>query len=424
MKIGILYDDGGSVGLDLRRPDLGNPGVGGSQFCFLMLVLYYKKYYPNDQILLYHTNEAGNIYWDDIEHKHISDLNSFATECKKDGIDILLINFSRLKTLDKSIQDNQIKTIVWVHNFITGEFLKIAKKNRYVRRIVFVGKEQYDRYIDDDLIEKSECIFNMYNSECEEYTRNAVLAPVVTYTGAIVKGKGFHALAMHWKDVLESVPNAELYVIGSGKLYDRKAKMGSYGIATEEYEHEFMPYLTDDNGNILKSVHFCGILGSEKVDIYKKTKVGVINPTARTEICPLSAIEMEACGIPVVSKFKNGMPDVIENGVTGMLSYSANDFKKNLIKLLMDDSLNEQYSVNAKKYIAEKFAPERIIVQWNNTFNAVLNDKKPIFEKPTKNWNNNYKWIRVINRGVRKIFRFVPSVAAIECAVVNLLRRR
>lgn len=424
MKIGILYDDGGSVGLDLRRPDLGNPGVGGSQFCFLMLVLYYKKHYPNDQILLYHTNDAGNIYGDDIECKHISDLNSFATECKKDGIDILLINFSRLKILDKSIEDNQIKTIVWVHNFITGEFLKIAKKNRYVRRIVFVGKEQYDRYIDDDLIGKSECIFNMFNSECEEYTRNAILAPIVTYTGAIVKGKGFHALAIHWKDVLKLVPNAELYVIGSGKLYDRKAKMGSYGIATEAYEHEFMPYLTDDNGDILKSVHFCGILGSEKVDIYKKTKVGVINPTARTEICPLSAIEMEACGIPVVSKFKNGMPDVIENGVTGMLSYSARDFKKNLIKLLTDDFLNEKYSVNAKKYIAEKFAPEKIIVQWNNTFNAVLNDEKPIFDKPTKNWNNNYKWIRVINRETRKIFGFIPSVAAIECAAANLLRRR
>lgn len=424
MKIGILYDDGGSVGLDLRRPDLGNPGVGGSQFCFLMLAFYYKKHYSNDQILLYHTNDAGNIYWEDIECKYIRNLNSFASECKKDGIDVLVINFSRLKILDKSIEDNQIKTIVWVHNFITSEFLEIAKKNRYVRRIVFVGKEQYDRYIDDEIIGKSECIFNMFNSECKEYARNAVLTPIVTYTGAIVKGKGFHALAMHWKDVLKQVPNAELYVIGSGKLYDRKAKMGSYGIATETYEQEFMPYLTDDNGNILNSVHFCGILGSEKVDIYKITKVGVINPTARTEICPLSAIEMEACGIPVVSKFKNGMPDVIENGVTGMLSYSANDFKKNLIKLLTDDDLNKQYSMNAKKYIAEKFAPERIIVQWNNTFNAVLNDEKPIFDGPTNNWNNNYKWIRVINRGVRKIFRFVPSVAAIECVAANLLRRK
>lgn len=63
---------------------------------------------------------------------------------------------------------------------------------------------------------------------------------------------------------IKKVPQAQLYVIGGGNLYNRNAVMGKYGIATQEYENEFMPYITDDDGKILPSVHFCGILGKEK----------------------------------------------------------------------------------------------------------------------------------------------------------------
>ena len=56
----------------------------------------------------------------------------------------------------------------------------------------------------------------------------------------------------------------------------------------------------------MKSVHFCGNMGIEKLEIYNRTTVGVVNPSARTETFGLSAVEMEACGIPVVTKSGNG----------------------------------------------------------------------------------------------------------------------
>ena len=40
MKIGILYGQKLTPERDMRHPELGNPGVGGTQFCIGMLVRY------------------------------------------------------------------------------------------------------------------------------------------------------------------------------------------------------------------------------------------------------------------------------------------------------------------------------------------------------------------------------------------------
>lgn len=426
MKIGILFDDAGFQNIDFRYPENGNPGIGGTQFCFLMLIRYYSKINKTDELIVYHLNSNdSNKYWENITLKHTS-LEDFSLECKKDNIDIALISISRLKILENQLSLNCIKTIVWAHNFLTQELLNLTRKSEIVKRIVFVGKEQYDRYIDDDIINKSVCIMNIFNANCPEYQRESQLKNIVTYTGAIVKGKGFHVLAREWTNILKEVPDAELYVLGTGNLYGGNIKMGKYGIASEEYEKEFIPYLLDSEGKILPSIHFMGILGKEKNKIYQKTKVGIINPTARTEICSISAIEMEACGIPVVSKFHNGMPDVIENKQTGLLPKNKKSFRKNVIKLLKDNQLNILYSKQAKTYVNKKFNPHLGIKLWEKTFNDVHNDILPTYNPPQKNYTNNFKFARVINRFLRYQLglRFLPSLACLEWKIVKLLNRK
>lgn len=426
MKIGILFDDAGFYNMDFRYPESGNPGIGGTQFCFLMLIRYYSKNNQTDKLIIYHLNSNdNNKYWDNITLKHTT-LEDFSLECKKDNIDIALISISRLKILENQLSLNHIKTIVWAHNFLTQEILNITRNSNIVKRVVFVGKEQYDRYIDDDIINKSVCIMNIFNADCPEYQRAAQLKNIVTYTGAIVKGKGFHVLAKEWTNILKEVPDAELYVLGTGNLYGGNIRIGKYGIASEEYEQEFMPYLLDPEGKIHPSVHFLGILGKEKNEIYQKTKVGVINPTARTEICSISAIEMGACGIPIVSKFHNGMPDVIENEKTGLLATNEISFRRDVIKLLKDNRLNLAYSKQAKIFVREKFNPNFGIQLWEKTFQEVKNDLLPTYKPPQKNYMNNFKFARIINRFLRyKLgLKFLPSLATLEWKIVKLLNRK
>lgn len=425
MRIAIYYDDSGSKGLDLSSPEHGNPGVGGTQFCFLMLMKYLAKVLKTgDELYAYHSNANDNIFSENVNMKYVP-IEHLMETLSSDNIDVALVNVSRLKCLNQQIANSKTKFVIWVHNFLNKGLLQMLNGNHNIKRVVFVGKEQYDRYIDDELIKKSTCIVNMYNSSLPEYKRDKDLNPVVTYTGAIVKEKGFHALAKEWKAILKEVPNAQLYVIGGGNLYNRNAQMGQYGIATQDYENEFMPFLLDDNGDIMPSVHFCGILGKEKISIYQKTLVGVINPTARTEICPLSAIEMEGCGIPVISKNKNGMPDVIEHGKTGILVKSSKQLREAVVRLLTDKNLNVELGNNAKKYIGEKFSPEKLVCEWYSVFTEVMSETEAHYLPPTSNYNNNYKYLRIANRVVKNSLKlsFIPSLASLECIIKDIIRK-
>ena len=46
MNIGFYFFDKGLSGVDCSRPDLGNPGVGGTQYCFLLLIYYILRFDP------------------------------------------------------------------------------------------------------------------------------------------------------------------------------------------------------------------------------------------------------------------------------------------------------------------------------------------------------------------------------------------
>ena len=80
----------------------------------------------------------------------------------------------------------------------------------------------------------------MYDAKNEKYTGRSAARPIVTYVGSLTKGKGFHVLAKEWKNILKAVPDAELYVLGSGKLYDNKAELGEYGLAEKTYENNLL----------------------------------------------------------------------------------------------------------------------------------------------------------------------------------------
>ena len=121
-------------------------------------------------------------------------------------------------------------------------------------------------------------------------------------------------MAKAWPKILEEVPDAELFVIGSGKLYDKKSKLGKWGLADERYESTFMKYLTRGE-DLLPGVHLLGTLGGEKYAVLAQTKVGVPNPSGHTETFCISAVEMQMMGARVVSKRCAGYLDTVRNGV-------------------------------------------------------------------------------------------------------------
>lgn len=426
MKIAIFIDNENILGVDCRNPENGNPGIGGTEYCILLLAQVYKKAYPNDEVVLFATKQGMLPKTDAVEI--VSGPMEIGNVFKKIQADILLISAvyhgePLSQDFFKMIETNQIKTILWGHNFYLSDFCNKISGCSYVKANVFVGRQQYDRYVDHKVIKKSTYIYNMYPQPVYE-ARKENSNHAVTYIGSLVPLKGFHVLAQAWKSILTEVPDAELNVIGSGKLYGRNSKLGRYGIADEEYERQFMPGLTEPDGSIMPSVHFWGVLGVEKNDVIRNTCVGVVNPTGRTETFGISALDFESMSVPVVTIAKGGFLDTVLNEETGLLYGHTDDFAKDIIMLLKNDKLNEQYGRDGVQ-LCKKFTPDKIIKEWNRLFMKVLNDEKMEYIEPDSFMTTNLKKYRCLNRKIKNAIgvEYPISVIGAESFARNVLRR-
>jgi glycosyltransferase involved in cell wall biosynthesis len=401
MIIGMEFRDIKFSSMDFSNIELGNPGCGGTHYEFILLAHHLLKINKDYKIILFHY--SNNIFESKIDCIKVNDSNEIPFLAKKHGVDILLFwasahNDKWYQNIDKA----QVKAIAWTHNFLSYPDYRNLKKTDFIKRIVAVSREQYELMSGEDIFYKSTNINNMLDCQVDPYNRIiSMYHNIVVCIGALKRDKGFHLLSRNWKKILKKVPNAQLYVIGLGNLYNKKIKLGSYGLAESSYENYFMKHLIDENGNILPSVHFLGNLGIEKNEILKKCKVGVCNPNGIETFC-ISALEMQSYGIPVCSKKRNGLIDSVVNKKTGLLSNSSKGLTKNIIKLLRDDELNLRMGDNAIEHV-KKFEGKLIVKEWDNLFNDVINNVKAKKHVKLRNYLSRFKWLRVFIGKIRKI---------------------
>ena len=408
MRVGVFVDDLRIQNINISQPEQGNPGVGGTPFCFAMLLRFMKMYYPEMELYFYHGNR--NVIWPAVNcEQYVSDVYSAARIAKRDNCDCFLFRFGvEGDDLYCLFDELKLKAIGWEHNFIDYSKLEQIKNHPYFVRNVFVGCAQYYRYIDHDAIKKCTVIENMLFSEhIPNY--KTVSNKNVIYAGQISELKGFSYFIKKWKEIIEKVPDAALYVMGNGKLYNRNSELGPLGLADINYEKTFMDCITDENGKILESIHFLGVVGKEKNDYFGQSRVGVVNPVGSETLC-ITALEMEASGLPVVSRRKNGTLYSIDEGKTGLLFDTPDEMVESIVSLLNDDDRYIKHHANGPGFVKSNFSPELICSRWYDLFLSVCTNKDSWIE--IKN-NKSHKPIDkaiTINRALRKVFKFLPPL--------------
>lgn len=251
---------------------------------------------------------------------------------------------------------------IWAHNIVGECLLNKFLTLSCIKKIICVSQSQMLNYKDHPSFLKSCYIYNIILFKDKEFYKSKTTTRNqhgVVFMGCIRPDKGFHVLAKAWPQVLMRIPDAQLYVIGTGQLYGKNVILGKHGIAAQEYEDLFMPYLTDDSGMILPSVHFMGLLGDEKYDIMGKCKVGVPNPTNSTETFCISGVEMELMGCSVTTL---RLPVYMETQMnTRYLFDEESQLSDYLVSRLEDepDCFDDLY-----KFVITKFATECSIARW------------------------------------------------------------
>lgn len=287
-----------------------------------------------------------------------------------------------------------------------------------IERIVFVGRETADLYRDHLGFKKCTYIYNSVNFEgLRERVASHPFSErkhIVTYIGNLVPFKGFHLLAEAWPTVLKAVPDAELFVIGSGKLYESNAKLGRFGLAEERYETSFMEPLIDGNGSILPSVHFMGKMGADKFDILLRTKVGVPNPSGITETFCLSAVEMQASGARVATINYPGFMDTVKNGI---LYSRRNQLAESVISLLLrDDTVYD----DAIAFFETNFSYEAVISRWESLLIG-KGDNELFTSIP--NLSYRLKWVKELRRIVSHILPLCYKLPITERVLLFVERK-
>lgn len=416
MKIAYFLNNDELEGLDWTNVYKANPGAGGTEF-LIVLEAYLMSLEQKVNLTLYAQKQS--VFPPKIPVKYVPTLRDAILDANENMVDYLVF-----KEVQRDPQFNYLKKIpsrsglvIWAHNFIQKKSLDVYAECDNVKSIICVGREMLDLYRDEKAFCKMDyiyngCIFKPYEELTKEIVPTSQRKNSVVYIGSIIPTKSFHWLAKAWNNVLRQVPDAELYVIGSGNLYDRDARLGKYGIASEIYENEFMPHLTDTKGNILPSVHFLGKMGEEKNDILKNVKVGVPNPSGRSETFGLTAVEMQTMGCHVVTMKCPGYLDtVVCKKHLYTHSYQISNY---IIKALKhpEDNFSDTFH-----QLQEHFDCHKVHQQWMDLFDRLSKGQCKIhdLDNDIPNLSYNHKWLRVLMGRINKFVCYrLPSELSIK----------
>ncbi len=192
----------------------------------------------------------------------------------------------------------------------------------------------------------------------------------VAFIGATTEAKGFHRVLEAWPLVLDVVPEAALDVFGSISLHQPDAQTGSTAALTPEFEARYWQAFVRRTGEKLSgSVRFRGSI--ERADLFRhlrRTRAVIVNPnlTGSTETFCLSAVEAQACGVPVVGAAAQGLQETIADGASGILlrSQSPQELANAILRLIREDSLWSRLSAGARTHAARYRDPAVEAERW------------------------------------------------------------
>ena len=320
----------------------------------------------------------------------VKDLEQACVFCINNSISKLVIDTNQFNEEYVDKYSDRLDFYLWAHNIVGEYYLNKCLTCSGIKKIICVSESQMLNFRNHPAILKACYIYNIILFKDKEFYRSRIGARDqhnVVFMGCVRPDKGFHVLAKAWPAILEKVPDAQLFVIGNGQLYGKDVILGTYGVATQEYEDEFMPYLTDDHGEILPSVHFMGLLDDEKYDVMGKCKVGVPNPTNSSETFCISGVEMELMGCSVTTL---NLPVYAETQMnTNYLFEEEAQISDFVIKRLEDkpDDFDDLYG-----FVTSKFEMGKSLSRWEkliqegdvediNKFAKIYRNLKIIFAK-------------------------------------------
>ncbi len=180
----------------------------------------------------------------------------------------------------------------------------------------------------------------------------------ILFVGRLIEWKGVKILISAYKHVKKELPNTQLIIVGDGPDYK--------GLL--DYTNKL---------EIQDSVQFKGYVKDDELQIYYQTSDIFVLPSYpienQTEGLGVVLLEAMTAGVPVIGSDTGGIPDIIEDGVNGLLVPPGDEkmLAEAIKKLIQNPDLAEQFRREGFKTVQMKYSWEIITDAFIKTYNEV-----------------------------------------------------
>lgn len=248
----------------------------------------------------------------------------------------------------KCIKESMLKSMLGT---IEAQYYRYRKIYKDKIDFIITPSEFYrEKLIEDGISkEKIEAIHNFIN--IEEYNIEKKDEGYGLYFGRLSKEKGI----LNLMEAIKNLKDGVLYIAGEGP------------------EKENIIKFINEN-KLQERVRLLGFLDSCKIKQYVANSRFVVVPSIWYENCPYSILETLAIGKPIIGSKIAGIPELIDDNMSGLL-YEYNNVEKLTEKmniLYENQSLANQLGENAKKIAQQKYSKEKYYNKINDIYNKVL----------------------------------------------------
>jgi glycosyltransferase involved in cell wall biosynthesis len=179
------------------------------------------------------------------------------------------------------------------------------------------------------------------------------------FVGHIKREKGLCELLEAFKKLQSAKLTAKkirLFVVGAGD--------------TPAHEREIKSLFAKSGVN---HVNFTGVLkGKDLIDMYQQADVFVL--PSHSEDQPLTLIEAMSCGLPVVSTSVGSIPDIVKNGINGILvnPNDASDLYRALSEICTSEQLRSSMAEANRSLAIDRFGLQSYMNKLTNLYLNLL----------------------------------------------------
>jgi L-malate glycosyltransferase len=236
-------------------------------------------------------------------------------------------------------------------------------------------------------------IFNFVLKKADEIlsTSNIMVKEISSYTDKKIQVTPFGVDVNYFKSFkVKSIFNENSFVIGTvkslEKIYGIDTLLLSFNLLKLKHSQKEIKLLIIGDGtekenliklskelNIYEDVLFAGkIVNSKLPDYYNMMDVAVF--LSRQESFGVSVLEASSCEIPVVVSNAGGLPEIVDEGITGFIVEKDNPQRasESIEKLMLNENLRKSFGKNGRENVLKYYNFDDNLEQMVNIYKTYV----------------------------------------------------